>query len=80
MPESRQLRIAELETQKTRCRRSLAELRFDPTIPYRMPKDSIPTLIQKIETELRQIEDELHDLYVQRIREESHSTQQDDQQ
>ncbi len=72
MAESRQLRIVELEAEKARCRRSLDGLRVVVTLPHALPvKDKISALIRERETELRKVEDELHELYVQRIREES---------
>ena len=71
MPESRQLRIVELETEKARCRKSLDGLRLVMAFPHALPvKDKISNLIRERETELRKVEDELHELYVQRIREE----------
>jgi hypothetical protein len=74
MPESRQIRIAALEANKKRCRRFLEALRIGLSIehlPRSMPRDKISEAIQQKEAELRSIEDELHDLYVRQIREES---------
>jgi hypothetical protein len=71
MPESRQLRLAKLEAQKTRCRRSLEALRLALTLPHAVQKNRISALIEQREAELRVVEDELHELYVEQIRAES---------
>jgi len=67
-----QLRIAKLETRKTRCGKLWEAVRLAVTIPrVRCQRIKIFGRIRLREAELRKIEDELHELYVQQIREES---------
>lgn len=71
MPESRQLQIAKLR-EVVRQKRSLLEvLKFSKELPSLKPgHDRFAADISELETELQQLENELHDLNVKQIRDE----------
>ena len=77
MQESRQTRIAKLTQEIARKRRSLWEMKF---MQKKFPSsvgERHATIIREMSEELPRMEAELHDLYIEQIREELNSGQSD---
>jgi len=70
MQESRQLRRAKLTEAVIRHRRLLRTMKFAAESAPLSIKEKVTSRIREITEELRRMENELHDLSVQQIREE----------